>query len=402
MKFSIQLNHLLRSSLADFQRNKVRTFLTSLGITIGVFSVVVLIALGLGLRNFVQQQFESLGANLVIVLPGSGIGGGGRGALGAGLLEGAQFDERDLATVGRIRDVDYITPFYLKNISIESDKKTEFGYIIGATEDLFVLVNAKPLEGQLFTRTDVSARNKVAVLGYVLAENLFDDPALAIGKQIRMGQQRYRVIGVIERVSDPDRDNAAFVPFPTTFGSLNPNKTYFAIYMGVRSDELVPQVKENVEAALLRRYDDDDFTVSEQGEFLDTFNQIFLVINAILLAIGSISLIVGGIGIMNIMYATVTERTKEIGIRRAIGATKKDILFQFMTEAVILAVLGGALGLGLAGILVFVIRFFFPAAINLLTVIVAFGVSSLIGIVFGVFPARRAANLSPIEAIRYE
>jgi putative ABC transport system permease protein len=153
---------------------------------------------------------------------------------------------------------------------------------------------------------------------------------------------------------------------------------------------------------LLKKYKKDEFSVVEQTEILNTINQIFSVINAVLVAIGSISLLVGGIGIMNIMYATVTERTKEIGIRRAIGATQKDILMQFLAEAVTLSVLGGILGLLLATIIVLIIRIFFPASINLFSVIITFAISSGIGVGFGVFPARRAAKLPPIEAIRYE
>ncbi|MBU1084971.1 FtsX-like permease family protein, partial [Patescibacteria group bacterium] len=150
------------------------------------------------------------------------------------------------------------------------------------------------------------------------------------------------------------------------------------------------------------RYDSEEFSVTEQTEILGTVNQIFTILNAVLVAIGSISLIVGGIGIMNIMYSTVTERTKEIGIRRAIGATQNDILFQFLSESVILSIFGGILGLSISGLIVLGIRTVFPAAINLLSVILAVGVSTLIGVFFGVFPAKRAAKLTPLEAIRYE
>jgi putative ABC transport system permease protein len=172
--------------------------------------------------------------------------------------------------------------------------------------------------------------------------------------------------------------------------------------VGVESKENVDSVKEDIKAALLKRYDKDAFSVTEQSEILSTINQIFGVINSILVAIGSISLIVGGIGIMNIMYATVTERTKEVGIRRAVGATKKDILLQFLTESTILSLFGGLLGLILASLIVLVVRIFFPASINLFAVVITLVISSGIGIFFGVFPARRAANLTPIEAIRYE
>lgn len=392
---------MLASALADFRRNKVRTFLTSLGIMIGVMSVVILIALGLGLRNYIKQQFENLGANLVIVLPGSGFGGGG-GGFGAGLVGGVEFDEQDIASLERIGEIDYLSPAYLKSLLIESKTADAMGYVIGLNEEGLPIINAELVEGRWWDRSDVTGRNKVGIIGYSLADNLFDDPAAAVGKTIRLDQQNFKVVGVMKKKGDNEQDNGVIIPYTTTFGSLNPDKTFFSIYVGVRSDELVTSVKQEVEEVLLRRYDEDDFEVTEQSEFLSTINQIFTVINLILIAIGSISLIVGGIGIMNIMYATVTERTKEVGIRRAIGATKADILWQFLIEALALSIFGGVLGLVLASLVVFLVRFFFPAEVNLVTVVVAFGVSSLIGVVFGVFPARRAANLAPIEAIRYE
>ncbi|HKZ34253.1 MAG TPA: FtsX-like permease family protein, partial [Patescibacteria group bacterium] len=170
----------------------------------------------------------------------------------------------------------------------------------------------------------------------------------------------------------------------------------------VKSDDMVSIAKQKAEETLLKRYNEDDFAVTEQSELLNTIDQIFSILNSVLIAIGSISLLVGGIGIMNIMYATVTERTKEVGIRRAVGATQQDILKQFLTESLLLSLFGGVLGLLLASILVMVMRFFFPAALNLFAVFISLGVSSAIGIFFGVFPAKRAAELPPIEAIRYE
>ena len=395
-----ELWHLLSSALADFKRNKIRTFLTSLGIMIGVLSVVILIALGLGLRNYIEQQFENLGANIILVLPGSGFGGGA--GIGAGLIGGVAFDEQDIVSLRRIGEVDYLTPMFMKAMSVESGDEESMGYVMGVNEEFFPLLNAEVLSGELWDGSDVAGRNKVVVLGFSLADKLYDDPAEAVNKTIRLDKQRFRVVGVMKKKGDNEQDNSVIIPYKTTYNSLNPDKTFWSIYLGVRSDDLVTQVKDQVENTLLKRYDEDDFSVSEQSEFLTTFNQIFVVINLILLAIGSISLIVGGIGMMNIMYATVTERTKEVGIRRAIGATRRDILWQFLVESLALSVFGGLLGLIFAGVIVILVRFFFPAQINLITVLVAFGVSSLIGVVFGVFPARRAANLPPIEAIRYE
>jgi putative ABC transport system permease protein len=206
----------------------------------------------------------------------------------------------------------------------------------------------------------------------------------------------------VEKTGDNEMDNAAIIPYRASYGSLNPGKTFWSIYVGVESKDEVDGVKARIKETLLKRYKADDFSVTDQTELLSTISQIFGIINSVLIAIGSISLIVGGIGIMNIMYATVTERTKEIGIRRAVGATQKDILLQFLTESLILSVFGGLLGLLIASLIVLVVRFFFPASINLFAVLLTFAISSGIGVFFGVFPARRAAKLTPIEAIRYE
>jgi len=394
---------LIKTAISDFKRSKVRTFLTALGITIGVLSVVMLIALGLGLKNYLKEQFENLGANLVMILPGSGFGGGGgSGSFGAGLVTGTKFDEADIASLRRIPNLKYTVPLYFSSTLIETEKEKKGGYLMGVNEEHFELMNAKLIKGEVFSKSEVQARAKVAVLGYTLADDLFDQAEDGVGKIIRFENSRFKVIGVLEKTGDREQDTSVIIPYKTTFGAINPDKTFWAIYMGVESENDVPDVKKKAEEILLKKYDKEDFSVTEQSELLSTVNQIFNIVNGVLVAIGSISLLVGGIGIMNIMYATVNERTKEVGIRRAVGATEKDILKQFMVEAVVLSLLGGLIGLILASLMVLVIRIFFPASISLFAVIITLAISSGIGIFFGVFPARRAAKLPPIEAIRYE
>ena len=395
---------MVKTAIEDFKRNKVRTLLTSLGIMIGVLSVVLLIALGLGLKNYIKQQFESLGANLIIIFPGniSGDEGGGVSNFGAGFAGGASFDEKDLNSLSRINEADYLVPLFMKSSFIEAGTERKFGYVMGTNEQSFKLLNLDLLEGDIFTKGDISARAKKAVLGESLADAIFDNPEDAVGKTIRIAEQRYKVIGVYKKKGDQQQDNAAVVPYKTTYGSLNPDETFFTMYLGTTDETKVDEIKTKAKEILLRRYNKDDFTVTEQTEILSTVNQIFAIVNGVLVAIGSISLVVGGIGIMNIMYATVTERTKEVGIRRAVGATEEDILKQFLTESLLLSLFGGVFGLILASLIVLGVRAFFPASINLLAVIIAFVVSSAIGVFFGVFPARRAAKLPPIEAIRYE
>ncbi len=396
--------HLIKSALVDFKRNKIRTFLTSLGITIGVLSVVMLIALGLGLKNYIAEQFEGLGANLIMVMAGDGIGGDDGSFNGPAGMFGSviEFDEKDVSALKRIPEIEYVVPVYFKSLKIEAEENTEAGYIMGVNADFFKLMNSELLEGVVYTKSDIQGRTKVAVLGHGLSEKLFGEAGDGAGRTIRVNNMRLKVVGVLEKTSDKEMDKSVIMPYTTTFASLNPDKTFWSIYLGVASEDDIDTASKKAEEVLLRRYKEDDFSLTEQSEILSTVNKIFAVLNAILVAIGSISLLVGGIGIMNIMYATVTERTKEVGIRRAIGATKRDILIQFLTESVVLSIFGGLVGLLLSVLMVLVIRVFFPVAINTLAVLIAIGVSSFIGIFFGVFPAKRAANLPPIVAIKYE
>lgn len=399
-----QLQQLLLTTYANFKRNKVRTFLTSLGITIGVMSVVLLNALGLGLKNFLKEQFEGLGSNLVMVMPGNAFNDeeGVGNAFGPGLIGGVSFKEKDYLNLKKIPEADYVVPVFFKSVTLEYNGKKQLGYVEGANEDMFEVMNLTPISGRLFTKSDLQKKSKVAVMGFVVAEQLFDSPEQSLGKTIKINTERFKVIGVIEKKGDREMDNSAIVPYKSTFGNLNPDKTFFSIYLGVDNEDNIPATKEKAKEILAKTYDEEEFSVTEQTEILDTVNQIFAMLNGVLVAIGSISLIVGGIGIMNIMYSTVTERTKEIGIRRAIGATQNDILFQFLSESVILSIFGGFIGLSVSGLIVLGIRSVFPAAINFLSVALAVGVSTLIGVFFGVFPARRASKLTPLEAIRYE
>src|SRR3989344_4666533 len=313
MKLQNGYVHLIKSAIEDFKRSKVRTFLTSLGITIGVLSVILLIALGLGLKNYIKEQFESLGANIIIIFPGnisSSEEGGGIGNFGAGFAGGAKFDEKDLESLSRINEADYIVPLFMKSSVVESDGERELGYVMGTNEELFKILSLEILAGEFFLKGDVSGRTKKGVLGYNLADGLYSAPGDAIGKTVRIGDQRFKVIGVAKKKGDREQDNAVIIPYRTTFGTLNPDKTFFTIYLGTTDEDSVEEVKKQAEEILLKRYKQDDFTVTEQTEILSTVNQIFTIVNGVLVAIGSISLIVGGIGIMNIMYATVTERTK--------------------------------------------------------------------------------------------
>lgn len=394
---------ILRSAFEDFYRNKLRTILTSLGILIGVSSVVLLISLGLGLKAYIKQQFESMGTNLIYVMPGNITGGGGLRSTATGI----KFDQKDVQTLKRIRDVSAVLPFVVKVTKIQSNTESGSYEIAASTAELFGVMNVEIEFGRAFEKSDVDKGSKVVVLGPKIAEKLFGSAAAAVGKIVKIEGQGYKVVGVAKSkggggLGMPSVDEHVYMPHTAAI-SFNPDKKFYALYLKADSETAIPAIKLDAKKLLAKRYtNEDDFSVVEQTEILNTVNSIFAILNLVLVAIAAISLIVGGVGIMNIMFVSVIERIREIGIRRAIGARKIDILWQFIAEAVLLSGIGGAMGLLLSFLVVLILQTQFPAYIDLSTVLIALGVSSGIGILFGVFPAKQAADLSPIEAIRYE
>ncbi len=395
---------LLKNALFNFSRNKGRTFLTSLGILIGVMAVVLLTAAGLGLKKYIQDQFESFGTNTLRVVPGTVIRNGqfrtGGSAVGA-----IRFDDKDFISLNRIRTIRNIAPIFATSSDVIYGSKKEFADLYATNEDIFPVLNLELQYGELFTKADVSRRAKRVVIGPKLAGKLFIREENAVGNTIKIQGTSFKVIGVLKSkgggFGGPDLDSFVYIPYKSAY-IFNPDKKFVAFSIKFSTGTSVTTIKNDISDVLLKRYKEDEFSVFEPTQILDALNQIFGTLNVALVAIAAISLVVGGIGIMNIMYVMVTEKTREIGVRRALGARKADILYQFLVESVILSMFGGLMGLVFSYLIILGVQSVFPAYVDAPTVLLAIGISTAIGVIFGVFPAKRAADLSPIDAIRSE
>lgn len=403
------LEDLIKSSFRSILKNKGRTMLTSLGIIIGVTSVILLTAIGNGLKNYVTEQFDSLGANTVFISPGKifNDNGGFNSSGGGGRFVSTSFSLTDVSTLKRAIKNATIVPVAVSMVEIKSSKKTKSDVtILGSTYQYASSANYLPSSGngRSFTKEEDEKKANVIVLGYGLATDLFPNSS-ALGKKIIVKSKNMKVIGVLDKkggsFGGPDVDQYAFTPIGNVF-DFTGNQTVSQMLIKTANKDLVPQTKIDVTQVMLKKFDKDAFTVFDSSQLLSSINSIIGVLTVGLAGIAAISLVVGGIGIMNIMLVTVSERTREIGLRKAIGAYPRAILIQFLIEAIILSSIGGIIGIFLGSFGALVINKFFPAKVTFDSIAIAFSVSALVGIIFGVAPARRASKLSPIEALRYE
>lgn len=391
-------------------RNKVRSFLTMLGIIIGVGSVVLLTSIGNGLQAYVSDQFEALGSNTIYVVPGKPFGEGGglsgnqeqtflettKTTLKSSYLRQILRNNRELISDGAATNFALARAKYLK-----TEKKVT---LLGVSASYAEIQSAETSKGEWFTEVDEKKASPVLLLGVKAAEELFGeiDP---VGKRLQLDSQTYTVIGVLKQrgggFGGPSFDNYLYLPFNTIVERFDVNYIDNFIF-SIRDSSRIAEAKRKIETELLDNLKEDEFTVFDQTQLLDTINSILGMLTAGLGGIAAISLVVGGIGIMNIMLVSVTERTREIGLRKALGATPNIIMVQFLIEAALLSAFGGFIGLMIAYIGSLFIQQFFPAKITLDAVLLAVSVSTIVGLVFGAAPARRAAQLSPIEALRYE
>lgn len=403
------INDLFKSSIRSILKNKGRTILTSLGIIIGVASVILLTSIGNGLKIYVSDQFEQLGANSIFVAPGKIFNdkGGFNSSGGGGRFISTTFSQSNISDLKRSLRGDIIIPISITVAEVKSAKTTKTDVnLIGTNYQYGASANNLPSKnnGRWFTKEEEDKKSDVVVLGYGIANDLFPT-SNALGKKVIIKSKNMKVIGILDKkgssMGGPDVDSQTFTPIGNVF-DFNGNQNINEIFIKTQSKDLVAQTKSEVEKIMLKKFDKDAFTVFDSSQLLSSINSIISTLTIALAGIAAISLIVGGIGIMNIMLVTVSERTKEIGLRKAIGAYPRAILVQFLIEAIILSAFGGFIGIALGWLGSIGINNFFPARVTISSVTIAFGVSAAVGIVFGIVPARKASKLSPIEALRYE
>lgn len=404
----MKISTLARSAIISISRNKLRSFLTTLGVVIGVLSVILLTSIGNGLTVFVERQFETLGSNLLIVSPGEIINeeGGFNQEAAALSLATSKLSQEDVTAIKRVGyPLGQVSPVIEGSVDVRTEQGKRKGYSVATSPEYTDLRNTKTTQGRFFNETDVSSSRKVAVIGSKINEKLFAN-VNPIGQKVTLNRIKFEVIGVAESKSSgsfggPDIDSSVYIPITTAKSALGQDKISYILVQAQNKNEIT-RAKDKIKEVMLKRMDQEDFSVIDQAEILDTIQTILGTLTLGLAGIAAISLVVGGIGIMNIMLVAVSERTREIGLRKALGATPNNIMIQFLIESAILSTLGGLLGIILGILGAMAIRNFFPATPALNSILLAFGVSLGTGIIFGVYPARKAAQLNPIEALRYE
>jgi putative ABC transport system permease protein len=392
--------------------NRLRTFLTMLGMMIGVGAVVLMMAIGEGAQQSIKKSISSMGSNLFIVLSGSPTSGGARSATGSSTTLNVN-DANAIAELDGIANVAAVTMGGSQVIYAGNNWNTS---IIGTTPNYFEVRDWTVADGYTFSDSDIRSATRVALVGKTVVENLFGDEVEPVGKTIRVKQSPFIILGVLEdkgqSLDGRDQDDTIIVPLTTAqrklFGNQVPGSVR-QILVKAESDKAMPQAEEDINNLLRQRHNiregsDNDFSVRNLTAIANTAAETTRTMSLLLGAIASISLLVGGIGIMNIMLVSVTERTREIGIRMAIGARERDILLQFLLEAFVISIVGCLIGIliGISGAAL-VQRFTgTDTVVSTQSITLAFVVAASVGIFFGFYPAQKAARLNPIEALRYQ
>lgn len=391
--------------------NKVRTALTMLGIVIGISSVITLVSIGQGAQSSIQSSIQSIGSNLIVISPGMTRNFGYGVSTGRGSARTLTID--DVKSIGdEIQNIAALSPEISGRYQVAAKGTNTNTSVIGSKPEYATVHNVSVAQGSFISDQDVSSRSKVAVIGPTTATDLFGetDP---LDQSLRINGIEFKVIGITASKGGSgfgNQDDQIYIPLSTSQLYLIGNSTYVtSLSISATDSSVMKDVQNNITELLLTRHKisnpaNADFNVMNQADIVSAASSVTGTFTILLGAVAGISLIVGGIGIMNMMLTTVTERTREIGLRKALGAKGKDINIQFLSEAVALTLIGGLIGIFLGWLASYIVTYFglLQATISLSSILLAFGVSAAIGIIFGYYPARRASKLNPIEALRYE
>lgn len=407
---------LLKIALVAIAANKMRSFLTALGIIIGIASVITMLAIGQGTKQSIQANISEMGSNMIMISPGADMRGGVR-------QDASSMETLKLTDYQAIKD----ECSYVKAVSPLVNKSGQWIYgnnntpstLYGINQDYLEIRQISVSDGEMFTDADVKSSAKVCILGQTVVDNLFPDGSDPVGKVVRFNSIPFRVIGVLKKKGynsmGMDQDDLVLAPYTTVMKRILAQTYLGSIQCSAITEGVTDKATEQITTILRRNHklkdatenseaDDDDFNIRSQEELASMMNSTTNMLTILLGCVAGISLIVGGIGIMNIMYVSVTERTREIGLRMSVGARGIDILNQFLIEAILLSVTGGIIGvlLGVGASYAINILAKWPISIELWTIVMSFAVCTFTGVFFGWYPAKKAAQLDPIEAIRYE
>jgi len=403
----------IKIAVRALRRNKMRSFLTMLGIIIGVSAVIAMVAIGEGAKSQVVDTFASMGTNLLIILPGATTSGGARGGFGS--MPTLTWDDLK-AIQNEVSAIRYAVPDLRSAEQIIGEDQNWTTSIHGTSPDFFIIRNWTISKGELFTKSDMDAGNKVVVMGQTVAEKLFGSSADPVGQTVRIKKVLFQVIGLLEKKGQStmgqDYDDTVFLPY-TTFrskiqGGLQ-NYLNGIILASATTSQDTKKAEKQITNLLRERHHiqlgtDDDFSIRNLTEMAGAMEAGTKTLTTLLACIAAVSLLVGGIGIMNIMLVSVTERTREIGLRMAVGARPTNILAQFLVESLTLSTAGGIIGVSLGVFVAYWLanKFSWPLLVRPEIIVLAVGFSALVGIGFGLYPAYKASRLDPIEALRYE
>ena len=403
------LGESIKIALDGLRANKLRATLTMLGIIIGVGAVIAMVSIGMGVRDKVETSIAGLGSNLLVITPGASSAGGSRQAAGSGIT----LNEKDAIAISKeINGVNLVAPAVSRQYQVVFGNQNWTTSVQGTTPEILGIRSFTVEEGNFFSNQDIEARARVAVLGKTVAENLFVGVP-PVGQTIRINKAPFRVVAVLEgkgqSAGGGDQDDTVIIPLTTAQERLMGITYVQNINVQASGTDVINQAQEDITALLRSRHKlalttPDDFSVRNMVAVMATADATTSMITLLLGIVAALSLLVGGIGIMNIMLVSVTERTREIGIRKALGARYYNILLQFLIEAVVISVAGGLLGIGLGIGSSYAISTIagWKTIISSVAIMAAFGFSVVIGLFFGIYPARKAALLDPIDALRYE